>query len=105
MKLNDPFGRLDRQHQLGYESTRETMRRNNINTPEAAMEMFHRSRERALKFLAIVLGLTLPVIFFFPKARVITFCVAIFVLVWVLKSIGNARRYIQRYIDEDLKEP
>jgi hypothetical protein len=50
------------------------------------------------------LALFLPVAFLLPKALPVTLSLALFLMVWVANSAHNGRRYIKRYIDEDLKK-
>ncbi len=102
MKLNDPFGRLESRHQVGYESMRDTMRSSGINTRQAALEVMRQMKKRGLKFISVIILLALPIIFLLPKAISITVSLALFLVVWVVVSNINAARYIQRYIDEDL---
>ncbi|MCP4343828.1 MAG: hypothetical protein GY799_34375 [Desulfobulbaceae bacterium] len=103
MNLNDPFGRLESRHQIGYESMRDTMRSSGIDTPQAAQEFIKKSKKRGLKFLVMGLALLVPLILLLPKAMPVTISLALFFAVWVVKSNISAQRYIQRYIDEDLK--
>jgi hypothetical protein len=103
MKLNDPFGRLESRNQLGYESMRDTLRSSGIDTPEAAQEFIDKSKKRGFKFIGVVILLLLPLILLLPKAMPVTISLALFFVVWVLKSNISAQNYIQRYIDEDLK--
>ena len=102
MKLNDPFGRLESRHQIGYESMRDTMLSSGINTRQAALEVMRQSKKRALKFISVIILLVLPIIWLLPKAIPVTLSLALFLVVWVVVSNINAGRYIQRYIDEDL---
>jgi len=103
MKLNDPFGRLESQHQTGYESTRDSMQNSGIDTPEAAKELIRQSKKRALNFIGGGIILLLPVILLLPKAMPIALSLALFWVVWVVKSTLNGQRYIKRYINEELK--
>lgn len=103
MKLNDPFGRLEMRHQQGYESMRDTMRNSGIDTPEAALEVVRLSKKNALKYIGIGIAVLLLVTLLLPSALPITLSLALFLAAWVVKSTINGRRYIQRYIDEDLK--
>jgi hypothetical protein len=104
MKLNDPFGRLASRHQLGYESMRDTLRKNCIDTPQAAMEAIRQTRKKALQYIAVVIALLLPLILLLPKAMPVTISIALFLVVWIATSALNGQRYIRRYIDEDLKQ-
>ncbi len=103
MKLNDPFGRLESRHQIGYESMRDTLRSSGVNTRQAALELIGRSKRRALKLISIIILLLLPIVWLLPKAMPVTVSLAIFLVAWVIISNINGRRYIQRYIDEDLR--
>ncbi len=103
MKLNDPFGRLESRHQAGYESMRDTLRANGIDTPEAARETIKRSKRHGLKYIGAGMAVLLPLILLLPKALPVTLSLALFLVVWVASSTYNGQRYIQRYIDEDLK--
>ena len=102
MKLNDPFGRLESRHQIGYESMRDTMRSSGIDTPQAAQEFIKNSKKRGLKFLGMGLLLLVPLLLLLPKAMPLTISLALFFAVWVIKSNISAQQYIQRYIEEDL---
>jgi hypothetical protein len=103
MKLNDPFGRLESRHQVGYESMRDSMRRGGIDNPQAAREVIRQSKKHAFKMLGAGLLVLLPIILLLPKAMPITISLALFLVAWVINSTLNGKRYIQRYIDEDLK--
>ena len=51
MKLNDPFGRMERRHQVGYEALRDSLHRNKIFTEEGARKLIRDTKMRALKFV------------------------------------------------------
>ncbi len=104
MKLNDPFGRMESRHQLGYESMRDTMRKSGIDTPNAAWEVIRQSKKRALKFITIGMAVLLLVTLVLPKMMPVTLSFAFFLVVWIASSTLNGQRYIQRFIDEDLKQ-
>jgi hypothetical protein len=104
MKLNDPFGRLESRHQKGYESMRDTLRENGIDTPEAARETIKRFQQRALKYIGVGMAVLLPMILLLPKVMPLTAVLFFFLVAWVASSVYNGKRYIQRYIDEDLKQ-
>lgn len=105
MKLNDPFGRQERRHQFGYESMRDTMRRGGITTPEEAREIIENSKKRALNFLGAGLVLFLLAALLLPKSLPVTICLAVLFAVWIGNSTVNGKRYIERYIDEELSKP
>jgi len=102
MKLNDPFGRMESRHQLGYESMRDTMRNSGIDTPDEAWEAIRRSKKRALKYLSIGMAVLLLVTLLLPKTVPVTLSLAVFLVVWIVSSTINGQRYIQRYIDDEL---
>lgn len=104
MKLNDPFGRMESRHQLGYESMRDTMRKSGIDEPNAAWDVIRQSKKRAIKFIAIGMAVLLLVTLVLPKVMPVTLSLAFFMVVWIVSSTINGQRYIQRYIDEDLKQ-
>jgi len=103
MKFNDPFGRMESRHQLGYESLRDTMRKSGIDTPTAAWKIVEQSKTRALNYIGIGVAVLLLVTWVFPKAMPFTLSFGIFMAMWILKSTINGKRYIQRYINEVLK--
>lgn len=103
MKLSDPFGRLESRHQLGYETMRDTMRDSGITTPEAALDVVKQSKQRGMKFLGIGTLVLLLVACLLPKSIPVVLALELFLVVWTFNSTRTGRRYIQRYIDEDLK--
>ncbi len=102
MKINDPFGRLERRHQIGYEAVRDSMARNNIDTPEAARGVIKDTKKRALKFIAAAAVIALLTYLLFPRAIIIVGGVAVVIGAWVISWTINGERYISRYIDEEL---
>ena len=103
MKLTDPFGRMERRHNAGYKSMRDALQRAGIDTPQAAREVVKQSKQRALKVLIVGLVLMLLLACLLPQTLPIAIAIALFLLVWIATSTVNGKRYIQRYIDEDLK--
>jgi uncharacterized membrane protein len=104
MKLNDPFGRMERRHQMAYATMCDAMRRGGIDTEQAAHELIQQARSRALKFLGIGTLLLLLVALLVPKAMPLILGLAVLLIVWTINSTMNGRRYILRYIDEELKK-
>jgi len=102
MKLNDPFGRMERRHQVGYEAVKDSMVRNNINTPEAARKIIKDTKKRALKFVAAALVIALLTYLLLPGAIIIVGAAALLLGAWVFSWAVNGERYISRYIDEEL---
>jgi Flp pilus assembly protein TadB len=100
--MNDPFGRLERRHQAGYEAMRDSLRKGGVKTKEEARELMRGSEQRVIKFLAIALGVALLLTLLFPSAVPVVLAAALFLLVWVITFTINGRRYINRFIEEDL---
>jgi len=102
MKFSDPFGRLENRHQRGYVSMRDLLRNGGINTPEAALAIIRHSKERAQKFIAVAVAVSLLAALLWPEGIAVTLCLVLFFAVWVITSALNGQRYIRRYIDEEL---
>ena len=102
MKLNDPFGRLERRNQANYEMMREAMKRGGIQTEEAALNVIEVSKRRLFRFLAILLAVLLVIVCIFPQSWPIILTRAGMVVIWAIKSIKSGRRYVERYIKEEL---
>ena len=103
MKFNDPFGRIENRHQLGYESMRDTMRNGGIDTADKAWEIIRQSKKRALKYMSMGMAVLLLVTLVLPKLMPVTFSLALFLVVWIASSTRNGLRYIKRYIDDELE--
>jgi len=103
MKFNDPFGRLESRHKIGYESMRDTMRKSGVDSPNAALEVVAHSKKRAFSYIMIGTAILLMVTLLVPKSFPVTFSFGVFFIVWIVTSTRNGQRYIQRYIDEELK--
>jgi hypothetical protein len=103
MKLNDPFGRVASRHRQGYESMRATLRHAGIETPEAAQVVMRQAARRGVLVLSAGLLLLLLLAGLAPKSAPLALGLALFLGVWVATSVSNGRRYIKRYIEEELK--
>ena len=103
MRLNDPFGRLQRRHQAGYEMTRDALRKGGIDSPGAAQEAIRQAWRRGFRFMGVGMLLLLLLMLFIPKAAPLILGLALFMVVWVVSSTVNGQRYIKRYIEEELK--
>ena len=102
MKLSDPFGRLEARHQKGYESMRKALREAGVSEPEAAAELMKQAIRRAVSVVTAGLLLLLPVSLLWPKLAPLGLGLGLFLVVWVVTSTLNGRRYIKRYIEEEL---
>ena len=105
MKLNDPFGRMASRHQLGYESMRDILRKSGVSTASEAMEIVSHSKKRALQYISIAVVVLLLLTLLLPKLLPITLSLGLFFSAWIITSTTNGRRYIKRYIDEELGRP
>lgn len=103
MKLNDPFGRMERKHQAGYESMRTTLRNSGVNSPEAAREIISKSKDRIYKAVGVAVLLGLLLMLALPKTMPVVVCLVVLVLVFCFNSLVNGKRYIERYIAEELE--
>ena len=103
MKLNDPFGRLEKKHQAAYQMMREAMQRGGIDSIQAAQDVIARSKNRTLKFLAVVLAVLLLALAVFPRFMIAIAFLALMIIAWAVNSMISGRRYVQRYIDEELR--
>lgn len=103
MKLNDPFGRMEKRHQANYEMMRDAMLRGSITTVEAAQDVIEKSKNRSLKFLSVALAVLLLILFLFPNFMPALVCLAVIVTIWIVNSIISGKRYVERYINEELQ--
>ena len=104
MKLNDPFGRLEKRHQVGYEAMRDAMLHAGIDTPQAAHEVIRKTIKRAMKFVAAGAVILVLVNLLAPQAITAALFLAFMILIWVATWTINGRRYVKRYIEEELQE-
>jgi membrane protein required for beta-lactamase induction len=102
MKLNDPFGRMEKRHQANYEMMRDAMLRGSIGTVEAAQDIIKKSKNRSLKFLSVALAVLLLILCLFPNLMPALVCLAVIVTLWIVNSIISGKRYVERYINEEL---
>ncbi len=102
MKLNDPFGRLERRHQVSYEAVRESLNRNNIDTAEGARTIIKDTKKRALKLVVAAIAAALLTYLLLPKALLVVGGVTVLAVAWVIAWTINGERYINRYIEEEL---
>ncbi|MFW2366395.1 MAG: hypothetical protein ACN4GW_08255 [Desulforhopalus sp.] len=103
MKLNDPFGRMERRHQEGYITMRDAMIRGGIDTPDAAKNLIEVAKKRAITFLSVGLVICLFVILVSPSALPVALALCGFLAVWAITSARNSKRYIERFIKEELE--
>ena len=102
MKLNDPFGRMERRHQIGYESMRDALKKADVDTVVKAQKVIDSSQKRLMKFVAIVSALIFSGGFFIPNGVPIALVTIVLLVVWGITSNVNGKRYVHRYIKEEL---
>jgi len=105
MKLNDPFGRMERRHQVGYEAVRDSLQRTGIDTEEAARKVIGDTGKRALIFVAVAVALTALTRLLFPAALLLVSAFCLLLSAWVISWTINGRRYVERYIREEINTP
>ncbi|MEJ2133722.1 MAG: hypothetical protein P8X86_00590 [Desulfofustis sp.] len=102
MKINDPFGRMERRHQAGYEALRDSLTRNNIDTVEGARKIIRDTKMRAVKFVIAAAGALLLTYLLAPGFLIGIGAVAVLTGAWVISWTINGERYVRRYIEEEL---
>ncbi len=103
MKLNDPFGRLEKRHQASYEMMRDAMQRGGIVTEQAAQDVIVQSKNRSLKFLSVVLVILFLLLILVPQYMPLLACLAIIMIIWAVRSMISGKRYVDRYIKEEIQ--
>lgn len=102
MKLNDPFGRLERRHQVSYQAVRDSLQRGGVNTEEAALEIIKNTQKRALLFAGSAAALTGLTALVFPGALLLVAAFSVLFSAWIIAWTVNGGRYIRKYIEEDM---
>ncbi|MCG6931509.1 MAG: hypothetical protein LJE64_13220 [Desulfofustis sp.] len=105
MKLNDPFGRMERRHQVAYQTVKDSLQRSGIKTEEAALQVIRDTRRRALVFIGAAAAATGLTALIFPGALLVVAAFCLLLSAWVVSWTINGRRYVKRYIEEELGAP
>lgn len=103
MKLNDPFGRMERRHQMGYEAVRDSLKRSGVDTEEAALNVIEHTRKRAVIFICAAITISCLTALIFPGALLIVGAFALLLSAWVFSWTINGKRYVMRYIAEEIE--
>lgn len=101
MKLNDPFGRMERRHQVSYLAVRDSLQRGGVDTEEAALRVIKDTRMRAVIFIGGAAVITALTALIFPGALLIVGAFTLLLSAWVISWTINGKRYVKRYIEED----
>lgn len=83
---------------------RASLQQAGIVTAAAADAVVEQAWRRGVMILLTALLILLPVAVLLPKAAPLSLGLGLFLLVWVVSSTLNGRRYIKRYIEEELKQ-
>ncbi len=102
MRLNDPFGRMERRHQVGYEALRDSLHRNKIHTEEGARKVIRDTKMRALKFVVGAGAIVLLTYLLLPGFLIGVGAVVVLAGAWVVTWTINGERYVNRYIEEEI---
>ncbi len=104
MKLSDPFGRMERRHQAGYESMKKALIEGGITTRTGALATMKASRYQVIRVLFFSLVISVLLSLLFPSAMLLFGALLIFISVLAITSYLNGKRYTYRYIEEELNQ-
>jgi phosphatidylglycerophosphate synthase len=102
MNLNDPFGRLQRRDEAGYDSMRQNLQVAGIDSADGVRQVMANTRRNVLTFCAIVVLSALLLLGLLPKLAPVTLSLALLLLVVAGNALIKGQRYLKRYIDEEL---
>jgi hypothetical protein len=102
MNLNDPFGRLHRRDEAGYASLRSALATAGIDTADEAWRVLKRTRRKVMVFSAVVLACAVLLLLLLPTLAPITLALAFLLLVIGLNAALKSRRFIERYVTEEI---
>jgi hypothetical protein len=103
MDLNDPFGRLRNRDEVAYQSLRRRLAAAGVTVPAAARQAMRHTRRNVIAFSALVLLCTLPLAILLPKLAPVTLSLAFLLLAIGLNALIKSRRFIKRYVGEELE--
>ena len=104
MNLLDPLGRTKKRRQKEYESLCASLEQSGITSSAQAEALQINVQQRGRWAILAALLLTILLSVIFPEFRIIFIPVGALFCFWVYKTISNGRKYIQRYIAEELNE-
>ena len=104
MNLLDPLGRTKKRRQKEYESLRASLVQSGITSSAQAEALQINVQQRGRWAILVALILTILLSVFFPEFKIIFIPVGALFCFWVYKTISNGRKYIQRYVNEELNE-
>jgi len=102
MRLNDPFGRLQRRDEAGYDTVKTALRQAGVRDRAAARQVIARTRTRVLTFIAIVCTALVPVLLLWPRLLPIALALTALAVAVAANALIKARQHVQRYMDEEI---
>jgi len=104
MSLNDPFGRLKRRDEAGYEAVKAALVRAGVRDRDAAQRVIARTRTRVLLFIGGVCAALLPALVLWPRLAPVLVAGALLLMAVAVDSLVKGRRHVRRYIDEEVAD-
>jgi len=104
MNLNDPFGRLQSKHEKEYESLRDSLKEKGLNNREDAQALLEKIRQRGIWGVGIIVPSSLLLALLFWDLRAFILLCGALAACWVIKTVMNSRKYVTRYIQEELMD-
>ncbi len=100
----DPFGRMKAREERNYASLRDSLRDAGITSTAQAEALITSAQQKGNWSVAIGIMVSTLLTLLFPEGGLIFIIVGAVFVVWVLKMIINGRKYVRRYIEEELKD-
>ncbi len=104
MRIDDPFGRVARRREREYESFRESLRGAGVTTRADADQVLGRIRSRGLTAGMVGLAIVAALVLLSPQSAALTLVFGAIYGLWLLRTSINGRRYLQRYVAEELSD-
>lgn len=104
MKMNDPFGRVSQKQESQYASLREALIRTGVTTKESADLCLKSMLVNAFRLTAVIVVACIVFVILLPKSAPISMTIAGLALLWVAVSTLNGRKFVKRYIAEELQD-
>ncbi|MBF0265742.1 MAG: hypothetical protein HQL46_10755 [Gammaproteobacteria bacterium] len=103
MKFSDPFGRHHKKQESNYHSFRQSLMDAKIDNLEKTKKLVERTRKNMLISSLITIVIVFAAQMFFPKLAAIMYVFAGLFLLWLFTISLTSRRFIVRYIKEELQ--
>lgn len=103
MKLSDPFGRHHKNRESNYSSFRQLLKDANIDSREKTQQLLDSTRQRVLISALITVASVGATKLFFPLLTAMVVVFAGVILLWLLTTAFNSRRFLIRYMEEEFK--